>query len=711
VDLSNDLLDLASAHGVVAEYTNWTGEKVQVAAETVVAALAAMEVDATTPRAAAEALEWHRQAPWRVVLPPCVVTQQGVTSSFCVHTTQGEPVESWLELETGATVRNLRRLDQHGHDLEDRQVIGTSFDLPSDLPLGYHRILARSGDEEGCCTLIVTPDFVGLPERLGAHRAWGFATQLYSVRSTGSWGVGDLADLADLAAWSGAELGAGFVQVNPLHAGEPVAPMEPSPYLPSSRRFFNPLYLRVERVPEAAELPEEDRSRVAALGEGVRRTLGSADTIDRDMSWTAKREALRLVHAAPCSAAREADYRAFRMQEGDRLVDFATWSAIAETHGNDFRSWPSELGDPRSAEVGMFREQRANEVEFHIWLQWALDEQLRLTQAKATGAGMPLGVMHDLAVGVHPGGADVWRSQDTYATSVQVGAPPDAFNQVGQDWSQPPWRPDRLRELGYAPFRDLISTVLRHAGAVRVDHIIGLFRLWWIPVGKPPSAGVYVRYDHEAMIGILALEAHRAGAVVVGEDLGVVETSARNFLRKRGILGTSILWFERDKAGNPLPAESWREYCLASVTTHDLPPTAGFLAGEHVRLRNRLGLLSRPLADEVAAADRERESWLGELRGRGLLPDDADVADTVHALHRYLTLTPARLLSVALADAVADRRTQNQPGTTNEYPNWRVPLSGPDGKPVMLEDVMGSARVAALAEQVLAGLIETEGER
>jgi 4-alpha-glucanotransferase len=308
--------------------------------------------------------------------------------------------------------------------------------------------------------------------------------------------------------------------------------------------------------------------------------------------------------------------------------------------------------------------------------------------------------MHDLAVGVHPGGADVWRSPDAYATSVQVGAPPDAFNQIGQDWSQPPWRPDRLRDLGYAPFRDLISAVLRHAGGVRVDHIIGLFRLWWIPAGKPPSAGVYVRYDHEAMIGILALEAHRAGAVVVGEDLGVVEASARDYLHVRGILGTSILWFERDRTGRPLPAERWREYCLASVTTHDLPPTAGFLAGEHVRLRDELGLLTRPLADEAAADDREREAWLDELRGKGLLAEDADVEETVQALHRYLTLTPARLLSVALADAVGDRRTQNQPGTTNEYPNWRVPLSGPDGKPMSLEEVMASERVSHLVQSV-----------
>jgi 4-alpha-glucanotransferase len=301
---------------------------------------------------------------------------------------------------------------------------------------------------------------------------------------------------------------------------------------------------------------------------------------------------------------------------------------------------------------------------------------------------------------VHPGGADAWRLRTTYATGIQVGAPPDPFNQVGQNWSQPPWRPERLAELAYAPFRDLIASVLRHAGGIRVDHIIGLFRLWWIPEGRPPSEGTYVRYDHEAMIGVLALEAHRAGAVVVGEDLGVVEPSAREYLASRGVLGTSILWFERDDQGRPLPAEKWREYCLASVTTHDLPPTAGYLTGEHVKLRDRLGLLTRPLGEETAADEEERESWLAEVRFRGLLPEGADIERTVEALHAYLTLTPSRLLCVSLADAVGDRRTQNQPGTTDEYPNWRVPLSGPDGQLLLLDDVLTSARAAALARTV-----------
>nr|MBA3528274.1 4-alpha-glucanotransferase [Propionibacteriaceae bacterium] len=229
--------------------------------------------------------------------------------------------------------------------------------------------------------------------------------------------------------------------------------------------------------------------------------------------------------------------------------------------------------------------------------------------------------------------------------------------------------------------------------------VIGLFRLWWIPAGAGPKEGTYVRYDHEALIGILALEAHRAGALVVGEDLGTVEPWVRDYLRERGILGTSILWFEFefDEGGAPLRPERWREYCLASVTTHDLPPTTAYLAGDHVRLRDELGVLTRPLAEELAIDAAEREAWLHNLRERGALAEGADVEATVRALHRYLTLTPARLLGVALTDAVGDRRAQNQPGTVDEYPNWRVPLSGPDGKSMMLEDVLLSERAAALA--------------
>jgi 4-alpha-glucanotransferase len=366
----------------------------------------------------------------------------------------------------------------------------------------------------------------------------------------------------------------------------------------------------------------------------------------------------------------------------------------------DRAGWPAGLEQPTSRLVDAERARLADRVDFYCWTQWLLDEQLAAAQAAAQRAGMTLGIVHDLAVGVHPGGADAWALSDVLAHGVNVGAPPDAFNQQGQDWSQPPWRPDALAQAGYSPYRDMLRTVLRHAGGVRVDHVMGLFRLWWVPAGRPPSEGTYVRYDHEALVGVLALEADRAGAVVVGEDLGTVEPWVRDYLQERGILGTSILWFEWDDNQRPRPADQWRQACLATVTTHDLPPTAAYLTGEHVRLRHRLGLLTRPVEQESAVDAAERRAWLDTLVAAGLLDQSTAEAASgqagsqaqqlaipvvTAALHRFLARTPAQLLGVSLSDLVGDRRVINQPGTADEYPNWQLPLADATGRPILLD--------------------------
>jgi 4-alpha-glucanotransferase len=701
MELDPAVAELAEAYGIAVDWWDWQGAYTRVPPTTIVAALAALGVDAGSPEAARAALASRESARWERMLPPCLVTRHGWRPTVDVHVPHGRPVQLWIDLEAGGHHPGIRQEENWSPPrLAGGHLIGeATFRLPGDLPLGYHTLRASSDDREATCTLVVTPGWLGFPGRMGDARTWGLATQIYSVRSAQSWGVGDLVDLADLGVWAAAEQGAGFVLVNPLHAAEPVAPLEPSPYLPTSRRFTNALYLRPERIPEFADLDDRGRAEVAAAHEKLTGELSGVDAIDRDLSWTAKRAALRLIHRTPRTAGRELAFRAFCRREGRSLRDFATWSAIAEHHGADWHAWPDGLRHPDSPAVAAFREEHTEIVDFHCWLQWSLDEQLAMAQDATTDAGAVLGVMHDLAVGVQPGGADAWALQDVYAQGVSVGAPPDAFNQNGQDWQQPPWRPDRLADLAYRPFRELVSTVLRHAGGIRIDHIIGLFRLWWIPTDAAPTAGTYIRYDHEAMIGILALEAYRAQCLVVGEDLGTVEPWVRSYLRDRGILGTSILWFEfeHDDGGAPLRPEWWREYCLASVTTHDLPPTAGYLAGDHVRLRHQLGLLTRPLSDELAADQAEQTAWLDNLRARGALADGADTEATIAALHRYLTWTPSRLLCMSLSDAIGDRRTQNQPGTIDEYPNWRVPLSGPDGAPYSLEQVFTDARATRLA--------------
>ncbi|MFG1934768.1 4-alpha-glucanotransferase [Mycobacterium sp. NPDC048908] len=694
------LVELAHRYGVATEYQDWTGKNSVVADSTLIAVLDALGVPAATEGQRSAALTAHDREYWAQSLPPTIIGRSQVASSFWVHVTHGDPARLWLRLEDGSVRTGLRQLENNRapYDLDGRLVGEATFELPADLPLGYHRLHLQIGASDVSTLVIISPASLKLPARLGPSRAWGLATQLYSVRSQNSWGIGDLTDLADLAVWSASQHGAGFILVNPLHAAAPTPPMEPSPYLPTSRRFVNPLYLRVEAIDEFAYVRQRGSARRArAEAQAVAK---KSKRIDRDAAWKAKRSALETVYRVKRSAGRELAYAAYRRREGGSLDDFATWCALAEKYGNDWHQWPDELQHPTAPAVVEFVTKYPRAVDFHRWLQWQLDDQLTAAQATAVQAGMELGIMHDLAVGVDPNGADAWALQDVLALGVTAGAPPDEFNQLGQDWSQPPWRPDQLMKHSYEPFRALVNAVLRHAGGVRIDHIIGLFRLWWIPKGAQPTDGTYVRYDHEAMIGIVALEAHRAGAVVVGEDLGTVEPWVRDYLHERGLFGTSILWFEadRDGDGGPLPAEKWREYCLSAVTTHDLPPTAGYLAGEHVRLRDKLGLLTRSAAEELAADQAQQAAWLAELRRVGLLGDTNSTEEVVLALYRYLGRTPSKLLTLSLADAVGDLRTQNQPGTTDEYPNWRVPLTGPDGRKLLLEDVFADPRAARLGE-------------
>lgn len=693
---SQTLQWLCDAYRVGTDYWDWQGNHVPVTSGTVRAVLAALGVDASTEERAQQALQDVADDAWEQVLPPTVVLREGWTPWVKVHLPHGTGVRVTLRLEDGS-YRDVRQVD---HPVEPRWTRGrlqgeATFELDGDLPLGYHTLYADLDDgPSASATVIVTPRRLALPEALREHRVWGVMTQLYQVRSQASWGVGDLGDLASIVAWAGG-LGADYVLVNPLHAAEPVAPMEPSPYLPTTRRFANPLYLRIEDLPEYAALDAADRQLVTLLA-GKVRPLNTEDIVDRDACWTAKREALGMLFSA---APRPGAFADWREAEGASLLAFATWSVIVEEHGVDPAAWPEALRDAASREVAAFVADHEDRVEFYAWLQWLLDRQLAGVQAAAREAGMSLGVVHDLAVGVHPRGADAWGMRDSLAQGVAVGAPPDQFNQLGQNWHQPPWHPRRLAELGYAPYREMVRALLKDAGGLRVDHVIGLFRLWWVPEGEEAIAGAYVRYDHEALIGILVLEAQRSGAVVVGEDLGVVEPFARDYMRERGILGTSILWFEWDHQGL-LPPERYRELCLATVTTHDLAPTAGYLDLAHVDLRVSLGLLTRSEEEERAQEQATIDVVRRALVDRGLLDPDGDPHDTeamILALHGFLAQTPSRMLGVALADLVRDRRIINQPGTTDEYPNWRVPLATADGTPILLEDLRMSPLPRRLA--------------
>ncbi|GMA31909.1 4-alpha-glucanotransferase [Litorihabitans aurantiacus] len=704
---SASLLALADAHGIATSYHSFFGDLVTPPAATLRAVLGAMGVATFTPAQVEASLEETRTSPWRDLVPPSLILREGEEREVPVHVADGHDAVLVLHLEDGST----RDVALAGDEPESRDVDGVAHwrlraTLPADLPLGWHELRAtqraRSGEgaqaREARTILAITPDSLAVPGLREAYgeRAWGLMAQLYSVRSRASWGIGDFADLGDLADIAGSR-GADFLLINPIHAAEVTGRIEPSPYLPATRRYVSPLYIRPEDVREAAYLPSAQRALLEWGLEGVSASNTDPSRIDRDAAWEAKKAALEVLFRAPRSAGRQRAYESFVRGEGRALADFALWCALEEHYDGGPR--PAEVDDVGSAQVAQLRTELAERVEFYSWLQWVADEQLGAAQEAGHRAGMRIGVMHDLAVGVHPSGADSWSMRRMFAPGMSVGAPPDMYNQQGQDWSQPPWRPDALVRSGYAPLRDMIRGLLRHAGALRIDHIIGFFRLWWIPSGKGAGEGTYVRYDHEAMIGVLALEAQRAGAVVIGEDLGNVEPWVRDYLSSRGVLGTSVLWFEYD-GDRPTPPEHYRRLLLATVNTHDLPPTAGYLAGKHVDLRDRLNLLTEPVEQVRAAADAERETMLGLLRERGLIGQHPTERETVEALHRYLAASDSVLLGVALVDAVGESRAQNQPGTNTEYPNWQIPLADSAGNAVLLEDLAQVSRFASLTSAV-----------
>ncbi len=526
------------------------------------------------------------------------------------------------------------------------------------------------------------PPTAARPARLvlPQQRSWGLAVQLYSVRSRDSWGHGDLHDLAELASWSARAYGAGFILVNPLHAAEPQPPVSASPYLPMTRRFTSPLYLRIEDIAEYRQLTAGQRHQIEQLAAPLKASSGSPALIDRDQVWRAKRAALELMFAVEPTRQRQQAFASFKAAQGSELGLWASWCALAEQHGADWREWPPAHRSPQQL--------TGRAAEFHKWLQWLADEQLAAAQAAATGAGMAHGIIHDLAVGVHPAGADAWAHQDLLVSGISVGAPPDGFNQLGQDWAQPPWHPRRLAAAGYQPLADLFLAGFRHAGGLRVDHVMGLTRLWWVPAGLTPDQGAYVSYDQQAAVAALTGAAASAGGLAIGEDLGTVEPWISDYLAGHGVLGTTMLWWATGPDGTPLPPARWRRGCMATVGTHDVPTVAGFLTGDQVRVRAGLGLLKTSQDRERQAAAQLLARWQQALRAEGLLAAGRpDLATCTVALYRYLARTPCLLTAVSLADAVGEVRSQNIPGTSAEYPNWRIPLCDFGGRPVLLDQL------------------------
>ena len=697
--VTEKLRELAETVGVSTGFWDWYGNWKHVEDASLIAVLNSLGFSLSFDPSEAEindAFRRNEDFAWAAPLPPTTVCRQGNEAEIPVHVPHGMGVWCHVETEDGYH----HELEQLDRPIPPRMVNGNlvgraTFKIPNWLPQGWHRIVARHEDGSECSsTLIVVPQRLSCRLDDG-HKRWGVAAQLYSTRSSGSWGMGDTQDLADLTAIVARD-GANFLQVNPLHAPQPCFPQETSPYLPVSRRWASPPYIRPEAIDEYARMDGKERGVITRYAHASR---SQEDIIDRDLSWKSKLKALRKIFEIPRSITRQAQFEHFCAEGGESLENFALWSALVFENGDI--ELPAPYASINAPEVEQARQRLAGEIEFWQWCQWIVFDQLIRAQESAHRLGMDMGIMSDLAVGVHSLGSEIWSMPEIFAPGMSVGAPPDMYSQQGQNWSQPPWSPRGLAEAGYAPLRDMLRSVLSYSGAVRIDHIRGVCRLWGSPEGMEASAGAYVSYDHEAMVGIVLLEAQRAGAVVIGEDLGTVEPWVRGYLNDRGILGTSVLWFEKEGSGWPLWPDHYRRSCLAAVTTHDLPPTLGYLEGVHTQLRNRLGLLVEDL-DQVLEADRvERERMVSRLKEGGFIHnEEPSEEELVMGFHAYLAASPALLLAVSLVDAVGEKAPQNLPGTSDQYPNWCIPLHGSDGEEAHIEDLAASEKVHAFLSNV-----------
>lgn len=584
-------------------------------------------------------------------------TIDAITAAMGIESDKPPPPPPMWIVGAGDAVSLGGRWELVAEDGGSELVAGT---LPP-LPVGYYD--AYSEDGRGV-RLVVSPRRCWLPADLST---WGWAVQLYALRSRSSWGMGDLGDLARFGAWaSSPAVGAGVVLLNPLHAAAWVPEQQASPYYPSSRCFRNPLYVRVEDVPGAAFLGS-DLEALARAGQA----LNGRREIDRDEVFRLKNDALTRVFAAVPPGD---EFERFVADGGELLARYATYCVLAESYGPDWRQWPDAYRHPTTFECRQVPVEQRARFRFHEWLQWLVDVQL----AHAAGSAPSVALMQDLAVGVDPGGADAWMWQDVLAPDMSVGAPPDEYNTQGQDWGLPPFDPWKLRGVFYEPFVSMLRAGFRSAGGVRVDHVMGLFRLFWIPAGSGGGArdGTYVRYPSGDLLDLVAVESHRAGAFVVGEDLGTVESVVREELARRDVLSYRLFWFE---AGLP------RDYpagALAAVTTHDLPTITGVWTGSDVEAQRARGMAPNEAASSA-------------LRGRvrdavGVDDDHASASDVVVGLYSLLADAPSRVVTATLDDALRVEERPNYPGTVGGT-NWSLALPAP------LEEIEADPVVARIA--------------
>jgi (1->4)-alpha-D-glucan 1-alpha-D-glucosylmutase len=715
---------LCARLGIAAEYADIWGKPHRASDATRRALIAAMGFPADDD-GVRRALDELENGPWTRGLAAMRVFRQNAApyrlSLYVPAAAGGQPHHWTLELEGGETHRGEVTPAELTRVAE--RVIGgkpfweLAFTWNDRLPPGYHRFTLAPPDAATgeSMTLVIAPERCYWPPALeGNGRVWGPALQLYALRSGRNWGIGDLTDLRN-AIDAAARAGAGIIGLNPLHALFPHNPEHASPYSPSSRIYMNPLYIDVEGVPEYAEC-EPARAAVADPAFQARlRALRGEELVDYRGVNELKSAVLELlyahfraVHLEPGSERGRA-FAAYRERQGEALERFALFNALqADFHARDpgvwgWPVWPEEFREPEAPAVRAWREAHRDRVDYHAWLQWIAEEQLAACGQRSFELGVSVGVYQDLAVSVDRAGAEAWGWQHLYADNASVGAPPDDFNLNGQDWGLPPLIPQRLTESGYAPFIAMLRAAMRSAGALRIDHVMGLRRLFWVPPGGTAADGTYVNYPFEDLLGILALESQRNQCLVIGEDLGTVPDEVRNALGPLGVLSYRLLLFEKDGAGNFKPPEHYPPQALVAASTHDLPTLKSYWLGHDLDVRAQLGLYPDEAARSAQVVNRsqDRARLLMALEGAGLLPE----AVTVHpvsspeltpelavAIHAFIARTPAKVMVVQMEDVLGQLDQVNLPGTTSQYPNWRRKL------PLNVEEWSQDPRVLALAE-------------
>jgi 4-alpha-glucanotransferase/(1->4)-alpha-D-glucan 1-alpha-D-glucosylmutase len=690
------LEQLARLHGIEPGYHDIWGNWRTASEETVRALLLAMGVDAHDPQATGEMLRAHDRAAWQRVVPTItVLPAQQLARGVRIHlseASQRRPL-SWRITEEGGQVREegftpLKLAIIEDHEADTGPVRAFTLPLPADLPEGYHRLAIFERESLlGSGTLAVAPQHCCLPPAIAnGGRVWGAAVQLYGLRSSRNAGIGNFSELRGAAeAWG--ERGAGIIGTNPLHALSLRDPGHASPYSPSSRLFLNPLYIDIEAVPDFTELAAADPLLQARWREQCT-GLRDAPEVDYARVAQAKRAMFerlygnfRARHLAGASARARA-FSQFREMRGQALRRHALHEALADHHGRPWQDWPQEHRDPSSPGVRRFCDEHLERVGLHEYLQWIAHLQLAAAQGRCREMGMPIGLYADLAISIAPDGSEAWANQRLYALGVHVGAPPDDFSPIGQDWGLPPLVPQRLREAAYAPLIATLRANMAHAGALRIDHVMGLARLWWVPAGMKAGEGAYVRYPLEDLLGIVALESHRNRCLVIGEDLGTVSDELRAKLAEAQILSYRLLLFERDGLRFKSPAEYPRN-ALVAWSTHDLPTFAGWWQREDLHTRRELGLIDDGQLHSQSSERNEARKALVEALAREGLADPATPTDGAptealcEAVQTFLARTPSAVMVVQMEDVLGVTGQANLPGTIDQHPNWRRKLALP----------------------------------